>query len=139
MGAGEFTISVPLNQALFGFGDAACVPVIEWIARNYLNPVWGSASPGASWQAAKLPVDTGGLLLKRRSLARKAAGVCLRGAPACRLSRRKPRKRAVSPRAVFAPARGAKFSGPGGARPFHDPPHRLPSKHSLKLYVDHLS
>lgn len=40
MGADEFTIHVPLNQALFGFGDAVCVPVIEWIANNYLNPVW---------------------------------------------------------------------------------------------------
>lgn len=40
MGADEFKITVPLNQALFGFGDAVCVPVIEWIARNYLNPVW---------------------------------------------------------------------------------------------------
>ncbi len=39
MGAGEFTITVPLNQALFGFGDAVCVPVIEWIATNYLNPL----------------------------------------------------------------------------------------------------
>ncbi len=39
MGADEFAIKVPLNQALFGFGDAVCVPVIEWIARNYLNPV----------------------------------------------------------------------------------------------------
>jgi DNA (cytosine-5)-methyltransferase 1 len=40
MGAGSFIIKAPLNQALFGFGDAVCVPVIEWIARNYLNPVW---------------------------------------------------------------------------------------------------
>lgn len=39
MGAGEFTINVPLNQALFGFGDAVCVPVIEWLAKNYLNLV----------------------------------------------------------------------------------------------------
>lgn len=39
MGAGEFTLNVPLNQALFGFGDAVCVPVIEWLANNYLNPV----------------------------------------------------------------------------------------------------
>jgi DNA (cytosine-5)-methyltransferase 1 len=38
MGADDFTISVSLNQALFGFGDAVCVPVIEWIAENYLNP-----------------------------------------------------------------------------------------------------
>jgi DNA (cytosine-5)-methyltransferase 1 len=39
MGAGEYRISGSLNQALFGFGDAVCVPVIEWIAENYLNPV----------------------------------------------------------------------------------------------------
>ena len=39
MGADDFVVDVPLNQALFGFGDAVCVPVIEWIARNYLNPV----------------------------------------------------------------------------------------------------
>ena len=39
MGADDFVIRVPLNQALFGFGDAVCVPVIEWIARNYLNPI----------------------------------------------------------------------------------------------------
>lgn len=39
MGAGDFTLKVSLNQALFGFGDAVCVPVIEWIAKNHLNPV----------------------------------------------------------------------------------------------------
>lgn len=37
MGAGEYTITVPLNQALFGFGDAVCVPVVKWIAENYLT------------------------------------------------------------------------------------------------------
>jgi DNA (cytosine-5)-methyltransferase 1 len=40
MGADDFAIKVTLNQALFGFGDAVCVPVIEWIARNHLSPVW---------------------------------------------------------------------------------------------------
>ena len=40
MGADEFRITGSLNKALFGFGDAVCVPVIEWIAENYLNPVW---------------------------------------------------------------------------------------------------
>jgi hypothetical protein len=40
MGADKFVLKVSLNQALFGFGDAVCVPVIEWIARNYLNRVW---------------------------------------------------------------------------------------------------
>lgn len=39
MGADEYRISVPLNQALFGFGDAVCVPVVEWIAKHYLNPL----------------------------------------------------------------------------------------------------
>lgn len=40
MGVDDFVLKVPLNQALFGFGDAVCVPVIEWIARNYINPLW---------------------------------------------------------------------------------------------------
>ena len=39
MGADDYRISGSANQALFGFGDAVCVPVIEWIAQNYLNPV----------------------------------------------------------------------------------------------------
>jgi DNA (cytosine-5)-methyltransferase 1 len=38
MGAGDFTLSGTANEALFGFGDAVCVPVISWIAENYLNP-----------------------------------------------------------------------------------------------------
>ena len=40
MGADDFRITVPMNQALFGFGDAVCVPVIRWIAENYLTPTW---------------------------------------------------------------------------------------------------
>jgi DNA (cytosine-5)-methyltransferase 1 len=39
MGAGDFRLNVPLNQALFGFGDAVCVPVVRWIADNYLTPL----------------------------------------------------------------------------------------------------
>lgn len=39
MGASDYAISVPLNQSLFGFGDAVCVPVVEWIAKHYLNPL----------------------------------------------------------------------------------------------------
>lgn len=39
MGADDYTISVPANQALFGFGDAVCVPVIEWIAQHYFGPI----------------------------------------------------------------------------------------------------
>jgi DNA (cytosine-5)-methyltransferase 1 len=39
MGADDFNITVPLNQALFGFGDAVCVPVITWIAEHYFCPL----------------------------------------------------------------------------------------------------
>ena len=47
MGADDFRIDASLNQALFGFGDAVCVPAITWIAANYLNPVIvaGECSP----------------------------------------------------------------------------------------------
>ena len=41
MGADDFVVDFPLNQALFGFGDAVCVPVIEWVAKYYLNPLVG--------------------------------------------------------------------------------------------------
>ncbi len=34
----SYRIDVPLNQALFGFGDAVCVPVVEWIVDNSLTP-----------------------------------------------------------------------------------------------------
>ena len=27
------------NQVMFGFGDAVCVPVVAWIAQNYLKPL----------------------------------------------------------------------------------------------------
>ena len=53
MGADNFVVKVPLNQALFGFGDAVCVPVIEWIARNYLTPIWSEEY--AEEKTAKLP------------------------------------------------------------------------------------
>jgi DNA (cytosine-5)-methyltransferase 1 len=41
MGAGEFKLDEKksVNQALFGFGDAVCVSVVEWISRNYLSPL----------------------------------------------------------------------------------------------------
>ena len=28
-----------VDNALFGFGDAVCVPVVEWLVRNYVNPI----------------------------------------------------------------------------------------------------
>lgn len=39
-GAPDFRIDIVTpSQALFGFGDAVCVPVIQWIAQNYLVPL----------------------------------------------------------------------------------------------------
>lgn len=38
MGADDFKLSGTANEALFGFGDAVCVPVVTWVADNYLNP-----------------------------------------------------------------------------------------------------
>lgn len=39
MGANDFKLNpaLSLNQILFGFGDAVCVPAVEWLANNYLN------------------------------------------------------------------------------------------------------
>lgn len=41
MGADHFKLNdeLSLNQILFGFGDAVCVPAIEWIGRHYLDPL----------------------------------------------------------------------------------------------------
>jgi DNA (cytosine-5)-methyltransferase 1 len=50
MGAPGFRITASLNQALFGFGDAVCVPAVAWIARNYLNEILSERKPDAvSW------------------------------------------------------------------------------------------
>lgn len=39
MGAENYKIEVPEHQALYGFGDAVVVPVMEWIATYYLDPL----------------------------------------------------------------------------------------------------
>ncbi|EWM65736.1 MULTISPECIES: DNA cytosine methyltransferase [Micromonospora] len=40
MGAGDYHLEgLRTNQALFGFGDAVCVPVVSWLAREYLMPL----------------------------------------------------------------------------------------------------
>lgn len=40
MGAGEFNLDGLRNiQALCGFGDAVCVPVVAWLAEHYLLPL----------------------------------------------------------------------------------------------------
>jgi DNA (cytosine-5)-methyltransferase 1 len=50
MGAGDYSIEgIRGNQVLFGFGDAVCVPVVSWVAENYLVPLAkGSLSAAAS-------------------------------------------------------------------------------------------
>jgi DNA (cytosine-5)-methyltransferase 1 len=39
-GAPDFRIDdVSENAAIFGFGDAVCVPVVAWVARSYMLPL----------------------------------------------------------------------------------------------------
>ncbi len=38
MGAADYVINASDTQAYFGFGDAVCVPVVEWIGEQILNP-----------------------------------------------------------------------------------------------------
>jgi DNA (cytosine-5)-methyltransferase 1 len=42
MGAEDYAlpVNVSLNEVLFGFGDAVCVPVISWIIKYYLDPMF---------------------------------------------------------------------------------------------------
>lgn len=47
MGADDFSIDAPLQQALFGFGDAVCVPVIRWLAEHVLDPAFDEISAPA--------------------------------------------------------------------------------------------
>lgn len=37
--------TITVNQALFGFGDAVCVPAVAWIAKNYVRPLVFGAVP----------------------------------------------------------------------------------------------
>lgn len=38
----SFKINQPFNQALFGFGDAVCVPAVEWVINYGINPLFPS-------------------------------------------------------------------------------------------------
>jgi DNA (cytosine-5)-methyltransferase 1 len=37
--------AITVNQALFGFGDAVCVPAVAWIASQYVGPLVSGAVP----------------------------------------------------------------------------------------------
>lgn len=47
-GAPDYRIAVPEQQALYGFGDAVCVPVIEWVDRHVLTPCARAAGSSSS-------------------------------------------------------------------------------------------
>lgn len=44
MGATNFKLNARRNQALFGFGDAVCVPVIRWLCEHYVAPAVAETS-----------------------------------------------------------------------------------------------
>jgi len=54
MGADHYTLDAgaPPNHGLFGFGDAVCVPAVEWIAEYYLNPLVSELIRGRPLRAA---------------------------------------------------------------------------------------
>jgi DNA (cytosine-5)-methyltransferase 1 len=43
-GCPTYPINVERNEALWGFGDAVCVPVISWIAENVLSQLFPAAA-----------------------------------------------------------------------------------------------
>jgi DNA (cytosine-5)-methyltransferase 1 len=43
-GTGDFNITVPPIQAMYGFGDAVCVPAISWIDANILTPIFDASA-----------------------------------------------------------------------------------------------
>jgi len=69
MGATGYKINVPVNQALFGFGDAVCVPVIQWIAKHYLNP----ALQELSNLPLPLPLRRSGITYPRKGRSKKVS------------------------------------------------------------------
>ena len=42
-GAGDYPILDKVNQMLYGFGDAVCVPVVRWVDEHVLTPAYESA------------------------------------------------------------------------------------------------
>lgn len=58
MGAGDYDLSAArTNQALYGFGDAVAVPVVEWLAENYLLAL----AKGRNIAAADSPYENVGV------------------------------------------------------------------------------
>jgi DNA (cytosine-5)-methyltransferase 1 len=40
--------TVSENQALFAFGDAVCLPVVEWLLRSYVLPLTAGELEGGA-------------------------------------------------------------------------------------------
>ena len=54
----NYPIPSQINQALTGFGDAVCIPVITWIASHILNPFVKSKSIINLYSPKFLPLIT---------------------------------------------------------------------------------
>ena len=60
MGAGDYQLDgLRPNQALFGFGDAVCVPVVGWLAEHYLMPLVNAATGDAATSTGDATASTG--------------------------------------------------------------------------------
>jgi DNA (cytosine-5)-methyltransferase 1 len=60
MGADDFNITGGATEALFGFGDAVCVPVVKWIGVHYLNPLLSEMNQKfnkESWLTSSRPMS----------------------------------------------------------------------------------
>ncbi len=55
MGADDYRIAphLSLNDVLFGFGDAVCVPAVEWLATHYLNPLMEEEEGAVAFEEAQ--------------------------------------------------------------------------------------
>lgn len=56
MGADGFTIDCGDNKALFGFGDAVCVPAVEWVSRHFVEPRLASFGEHATYSPSPVLV-----------------------------------------------------------------------------------
>lgn len=55
MGTPDYELAgLRTNQALFGFGDAVCVPVVGWLAEHYLLPLAASEMDGEAQRSVSV-------------------------------------------------------------------------------------
>ena len=54
-GAPHYNLTdVPESKALFGFGDAVCVPVVAWLVSEYLIPLVSTELTDLHWEVSKV-------------------------------------------------------------------------------------